>query len=453
LTAQQQENVMFEIHSHKERREEFMRRMNKAKKGSIALIASSPVRTRNSDVDYPYRQDTDFFYLTGFNEPHAVAVFIPNHKGGKYILFCDEYDQEKEIWNGRNAGLDGAKEIFCADESFSITELPARLPDLIANRERVYHSIDGELYAKIMDARHELKQKVRAGTHLPYEFVAIENILHKMRMIKTSTELAHMRHAIDVSADAHIRAMRFCKPGMYEYEIEAEVIHEMTRKGLRNVAYPSIVGGGKNGCTLHYMDNCDVLRDGDLLLIDAGAESKKHCAADITRTFPINGKFTKPQALLYQLVHDAQLAAREQVRPGNRWNHPHEAAVRVLTKGLLDLGIIKGDFETLVLAKLENKGLVHKYFPHRTGHWLGLNVHDAGDYQDENGEWVQLEPGMTLTVEPGLYILPDDMSVNKKWRGIGIRIEDDILVTEDGHEVLSARVPKTITEIETLMRG
>lgn len=444
---------MIEIHSHKERREEFMRRMNKAKKGSIALIASSPVRTRNSDVDYPYRQDTDFFYLTGFNEPHAVAVFIPNHKGGKYILFCDEYSQEMEIWTGRNAGLDGAKEIYDADESFPITELPTRLPDLIANHQRVYHSIDGKLYAKIMDARHELKQKVRAGTHLPYEFVAIENILHKMRMIKTSTELAHMRHAIDVSADAHIRAMRFCKPGMYEYEIEAEIIHEMTRKGLRNVAYPSIVAGGKNACVLHYTDNRDKLRNGDLLLIDAGAESDEHCAADITRTFPVNGKFTEPQASLYQLVLDAQLAAIEQVRPGNRWNHPDEAAVRVLTKGLLDLGIIKGDLETLIQEKLEKKGLVHKYFPHSTGHWLGRNVHDVGDYKDENGEWVLLEAGMTLTVEPGLYILPDDMDVEEKWRGIGIRIEDDILVTEDGYEILSAAVPKTIEAIEHLMKS
>ncbi len=428
---------------HKECREELLRRMEQ---GSIALIASAPTHTRNKDVEYPYRQDSDFYRLTGFNEPNAVAVFILNRKGGKFILFCEKYDPEKKVWTGENAGLEGAIETYGADKSFPIDELKERLPDLLENRKRVYYPFGTELREKITAAVLNLREKVREGVVAPFAFTEIGTILHKMRMIKTPTELSHVRHAIEVSAVAHIRAMKFCKPGQYEYEVEAEIIHEMTRNGLRNVAYPSVVGGGKNACILHYTDNCDKLKNGDLLLVDAGAECE-HCAADITRTYPVNGKFTEPQAQLYQLVLYTQLAIIALIRPGTSWGLLLNTAVLLITEGLVRLGLLEGDVDELIERKAYKA-----FYMHRIGHHLGMDVHDVGDYK-VNGEWRELEAGMVLTVEPGIYVQPDNMDVEEKWRGIGIRIEDDILVTKDGCEVLSAAVPKEIDEIENLMRG
>jgi Xaa-Pro aminopeptidase len=427
----------------KQRRKQLTRRI---KKKSVALIASAATRVRNRDVEFPYRQDSDFHYLTGFDEPEAVAVFAPGRKQGEYILFCREFDREKAIWTGQHAGLEGARNTFGADEAFPIDELDKVLPSLLENRERVYFPVghDPKLDHKVFAAVNDVRARVRTGVRAPFEFVSLEHLLHEQRLIKTPHEIQLMRKAAEVSVIAHKRAMRACKPGVHEYEIEAELLYEFTRHGMRAPAYPCIVAGGQNACILHYTENKDVLRDGDLLLIDAGAEHENY-AADITRTFPINGTFTESQRQLYELVLEAQLDAIDQARPGKRWNEPHDAAVHTLTKGLVKLGLLEGR-----VSKLIKEEAYKKFYMHRTGHWLGMDVHDVGDYRS-NDEWRTLEPGMVLTVEPGLYVAPDCLDVDPKWRGIGIRIEDDVLVTKDGHEILTAGLPKTVEEIESFM--
>jgi len=434
---------MLQPSEFKQRRKQLARRI---KKKSVALIASASASVRNRDVEYPYRQDSDFHYLTGFDEPEAVAVFAPGRKQGEYILFCREFDREKAIWTGRHAGLEGARNAFGADEAFPIDELDKVLPGLLENRERVYFPIghDPKIDRQVFSAVNNVRAKVRTGVRAPFEFVSLEHLLHEQRLIKTSHEIQLMQKAAEVSVRAHKRAMSVCKPGKYEYEIEAELLYEFTRHGMRAPAYPCIVAGGHNACVLHYTENKDVLKDGDLLLIDAGAEYENY-AADITRTFPINGRFSESQRLLYDLVLEAQLDAIEQVRPGNRWNAPHDAAVHTLTKGLVKLGLLEGR-----VSKLIKDEAYKKFYMHRTGHWLGMDVHDVGEYRSD-GEWRSLEPGMVLTVEPGLYVAPDCHDVDPKWRGIGIRIEDDVLVTKDGCEILTAGLPKTAAEIEAFM--
>ena len=427
----------------KQRRKRFMRQM---KKHGVAILASAPASIRNRDVEYPYRQHSDFHYLTGFHEPEAVAVMAPGRKQGEYILFCRPYDPEKAIWTGRHAGLEGALEDHGADEAFPIDELEERLPELLENRARVYFSIghDAELDHAVMAAVNEVRGRSRSGVEAPYEFIAIEHLLHEQRLIKAPEEIRIMRRAAEVSVQGHLRAMRVCKPGLREYEIEAELAHEFASRGMRSQAYPSIVAGGANACVLHYTENDAILRDGDLLLIDAGAESENY-AADITRTFPINGKFSNAQRLIYQLVLEAQLAAIDAVRPGRTWNEPHDAAVKVLTRGLVRLGLLEGK-----TSKLIKDEAYKRFYMHRTGHWLGMDVHDVGAYRLD-GKWRAFEPGMVLTVEPGLYIAPDCDDVDPIWRGIGIRIEDDVLVTEGGCEVLTAALPKTVADIEAFM--
>jgi Xaa-Pro aminopeptidase len=434
---------MLQPSEFKQRRKQLARRI---KKKSVALIASASASVRNRDVEYPYRQDSDFHYLTGFDEPEAVAVFAPGRKQGEYILFCREFDREKAIWTGRHAGLEGARNAFGADEAFPIDELDKVLPGLLENRERVYFPIghDPKIDRQVFSAVNNVRAKVRTGVRAPFEFVSLEHLLHEQRLIKTSHEIQLMQKAAEVSVRAHKRAMSVCKPGKYEYEIEAELLYEFTRHGMRAPAYPCIVAGGHNACVLHYTENKDVLKDGDLLLIDAGAEYENY-AADITRTFPINGRFSESQRLLYDLVLEAQLDAIEQVRAGNRWNAPHDAAVHTLTKGLVKLGLLEGR-----VSKLIKDEAYKKFYMHRTGHWLGMDVHDVGEYRSD-GEWRSLEPGMVLTVEPGLYVAPDCHDVDPKWRGIGIRIEDDVLVTKDGCEILTAGLPKTVAEIEAFM--
>lgn len=416
------------------------------KKKSVALIASAPASVRNRDVEFPYRQDSDFHYLTGFDEPDAVAVLAPGRKQGEYILFCREFDPEKAIWTGKHAGLDGARNAFGADEAFPIDELDKVLPGLLENRERVYFPVghDPRLDRRVFAAVNDIRARVRTGVRAPFEFVSIEHVLHEQRLIKTPHEIQLMQKAAEISVLAHKRAMRACKPGKYEYEIEAELLHEFTRHGMRAPAYPCIVAGGQNACVLHYTENKDILKDGDLLLIDAGAEHENY-AADITRTFPVNGIFAENQRSLYELVLEAQLDAIGRVRPGNRWNDPHDAAVHTLTKGLVKLGLLKGR-----VSKLIKDEAYKRFYMHRTGHWLGMDVHDVGEYRVDD-EWRVLEPGMVLTVEPGLYIAPDCHDVDPKWRGIGIRIEDDVLVTKDGCEILTAGLPKTVEEIEAFM--
>ena len=434
------------------RQSEFKKRrkalMQQVGKGNIALIASASSRTRNRDVEYPFRQDSDFYYLTGFNEAESLAVFIPGREQGEYILFCREFDEKKALWEGAHSGLEGATQHYEADDSFPIDDLGDILPGMLENKSKVFYPMgrDSDLDHQILEWINNIRKQSRNGVNAPGELVSLEHILHEMRLFKSASELKLMRRAAEVSAGAHVRAMQSCKPGMYEYQVEGEIIHEFIQDGLRAVAYPSIVAGGKNGCVLHYTENKDKLKTGDLLLIDAGVECD-HYAADITRTFPVSGKFSEVQKQLYQLVLDAQYAAIEQVQPGLPWNKAHDASVEVLTRGLVKLGLLKGR-----VAKLIKDEKYKQFYMHRIGHWLGMDVHDVGDYK-LNEEWRLLEPGMVLTIEPGLYIPVDCDAVKPKWRGIGIRIEDDVLVTKDGHEVLTHGVPKTIEDIENLMQA
>jgi Xaa-Pro aminopeptidase len=431
-----------DLKAFEQRRRDLMAHMG----GGIAIVPTAPVRTRNRDVEYPYRADSDFYYLTHFPEPEAVAVLVPGREHGEYILFCRERNPEKEIWDGKRAGVDGAREIYGADDAFPIADIDEILPGLLENREKVFYSMGryGAFDQRLINWVNEVRGKARNGVHAPGEFVDLNHILHEMRLIKRPEELKLMRRACKVAAAAHRRAMQSCRPGMMEYEIEAELLYEFKRGGASFPAYSPIVGGGANGCILHYTENNAELRDGDLLLIDAGAEIDGY-ASDITRTFPVNGRFSGEQRAVYEIVLGAQLAAIEQVRPGKHWNEPHETAVRVLTQGLRDLGLLKGEID----GHIEN-GDYKRFYMHRTGHWLGMDVHDVGDYKVAE-DWRLLEPGMVLTVEPGLYIGAGN-DIPENFRHIGIRIEDDVGVTRDGCEVLSREVPKSVGEIEALMR-
>jgi Xaa-Pro aminopeptidase len=429
----------------KKRRKQLMQHIGK---GNIALIGSASERTRNRDVNYPFRQDSDFYYLTGFNEPDSLAVFIPGRKQGEYILFCREFDEKKALWEGAHAGLEGATAHYKADDSFPIDDLDDILPGMLEDKGKVYYPIgrNSDLDHNLLVWINNIRSQSRTGVTAPGELASLEHILHEMRLFKSPEEIKLMRRAADVSANAHVKAMQKCKPGLYEYQIEAEIIYNFIQGGLRAVAYPSIVAGGKNACVLHYTENSDKLKNGDLLLIDAGAECD-HYAADITRTFPVSGRFSEPQRQLYQLVLDAQAAAIAQIKPGLSWHLAHDASVEALTKGLVALGLLKGK-----VSKLIKDEKYKQFYMHRIGHWLGMDVHDVGDYKLDK-EWRLLEPGMVLTVEPGLYIPEDCQSVDEQWRGIGIRIEDDVLVTAEGHEILTSGVPKTIAEIESLMQA
>ncbi len=424
------------------RRSQLMRMIGK---GNIAIVSSASSQVRNRDVEYPFRQDSDFLYLTGFNEPDSVLVLVPGRKHGEYILFCRESNSEQETWHGRRAGQQGAIEQYGADDSFPIDDIDDILPGLLENREKVFQVMGRypEFDARLMGWVNQIKEQSRSGVHVPYEFVSLDHLLHDMRLYKSRAEQGVMKKAAKISVAAHKRAMQACKPGLFEYSIEAEYNYEFSRNGAEH-AYPPIVGSGQNGCILHYTDNTDVLKDGELLLIDAGCEVEGY-ASDITRTFPINGKFTSAQRDLYEVVLEAQQAAIKKVKPGNHWNDPHNAAVRVITKGLLELKILKGS-----LPKLMKEHAYRRFYMHRTGHWLGLDVHDVGDYK-VGDQWRLLEPGMVLTVEPGVYIPAPSKGVLKKWWDIGIRIEDDVLVTTKGNEVLTAGLPSSVKDIEALM--
>jgi Xaa-Pro aminopeptidase len=432
-------------------RKEFMRRRKQLirmmGRGAIAIIPAAAVKTRNRDVEFPYRPDSDFQYITGFGEPDAVAVLIPGREHGEYLLFCRERDPGMETWTGRRAGTQGAVEQYGADDAFPIGDIDEILPGLIERCDRVFYTMGThpEFDRHVLDWLKRIREGARSGSRAPDEFVSLEHLLHDMRLYKSRSEIRVMRNAAKVTCRAHRRAMQVCRPGCHEFEIEAELLHEFRRADMQP-AYPSIVGGGENGCILHYTDNRDELRDGDLLLIDAGAEYDCY-ASDVTRTFPVNGRFSAAQKALYEVVLAAQEAAIEQVQPGNDWNAPHAAAIKVLTRGLVRLGILRGR-----PADLIKKEAYRRFYMHRTGHWLGMDVHDVGDYK-VGGEWRVLEPGMVLTVEPGIYIPAGSRGVAKKWWNIGIRIEDDVLVTKIGHEVLSTNAPKHVDEIEALTGG
>jgi Xaa-Pro aminopeptidase len=424
------------------RRKTLMRMMGN---DSIAIIPAAAQKIRNRDVDYPFRQDSDCLYLTGFPEPEAVAVLVPGRSQGQYILFCRERDPIKETWHGRRAGQQGAIDEYGADDAFPIADIDEILPGLLEQRGRVYYTIgrDPDFDQRLMGWVNQIRRQIRAGSHPPHEFVSLEYLVHDMRLYKSQAEVAAMKRAAKASIKAHKRAMQHCAPGMKEYQIEAELLYEFHVAGTVP-AYPPIVGGGENSCILHYTENKDVLNDGDMLLIDAGCECEGY-ASDITRTFPVNGQFNPAQRELYELVLSAQLAAIKKVIPGNHWNDPHDAAVRTLTKGMVDIGLLKGR-----PSKLIRDGEYRRFYMHRTGHWLGLDVHDVGDYRIAN-DWRVLEPGMTLTVEPGLYIPKGTKGVSRRWWNIGIRIEDDVRVTREGCEVLTETLPKTADQIESVM--
>ena len=412
---------------------------------SIAVLPTASVQIRNRDMVYPFRPDSDFFYLTGYPEPEAVAVIIPGRPNGEFVLFCRERDQKMETWHGRRAGLEGACDIYAADDAFPIEDLDDILPNLLEDRERIYYTMgnDQNFDQRVVQWVKLVREKIRTGIHAPDEFISLNHILHDMRLYKSRQEIKAMRHAAKISASAHKRAMQVCEPGMMEYQIEAELMHEFTRLGARSPAYPSIVGGGENSCILHYTENSDELKFGDILLIDAGAEYEGY-ASDVTRTFPINGEFTDEQRAIYELVLAGQLAAIEQVKPGNHWNDPHDAAVEGMIEGLLEMGLLKGTKKKVIKDQT-----YFKFYMHRTGHWIGMDVHDVGDYKVD-GQWRVLEQGMVLTVEPGLYFAPI-RGLAKKWWNIGVRIEDDVLVTNEGYDVLSKDLPKQAEEVEALM--
>jgi Xaa-Pro aminopeptidase len=430
-------------------RKEFARRRKQLMRivGSdgICIIPAAPERLRNNDSHYPYRQDSDFHYLTGFAEPEAVLALIPGREHGEAILFCRERDPEREAWDGARAGQEGAVADYGMDDAFPIADIDDILPGMLEGRSRVYYHFgrDADFDVQLIGWVNRVRARIKQGARAPHEFVALGHILHDLRLYKTRDELRVMRKAAQIAAGAHLRAMRTARPGMNEHEIEAELLHEFRRRGAVP-SYEPIVGGGANGCVLHYRANNAPLRDGDLLLIDAGAEYECY-ASDITRTFPVNGKFSPEQRALYDVVLAAQRAAIAEVRPGKAFGRYHEAAVHTLTAGLIKLGLLKGS-----VAKNVREQTYRKFYMHKTGHGLGLDVHDVGVYRVD-GVFRELEPGMVVTVEPGLYIAPDAKGVAAKWRGIGIRIEDDVVVTRGEPEVITTAVPNDPDEIEALM--
>jgi Xaa-Pro aminopeptidase len=411
----------------------------------IAVLAAAPEKVRSRDTHFNYRPDSDFHYLTGFGEPEAVAVLIPGRPQGEFLMFCRERNPERELWDGARHGPDGAIATFGADDAFPIADVDDILPGLLERSDRVYYSLGAHEFDQRLLAFIQTLNVKRQSSHAPRELVALDHLLHEMRLFKSRAEQSVMRQSARIAVAAHARAMRACKPGMKEYELEAEYLHEFRRHGAEP-SYPPIVAGGTNACVLHYRANDQELVDGDLVLIDAGCELSMY-ASDITRTFPVNGTFSEPQRQLYDLVLEANVAATAKAVVGNHWNDPHDAAVAVITRGLKDLGLLDGRVPQLV------KSLAYrKFFMHKTGHWLGIDVHDVGDYKVAD-QWRLLEPGMVMTIEPGIYVAPGEKDVDKRWRGIGIRIEDDVLVTRAAPDVLTRDLPSTSADIERHMAG
>jgi len=421
--------------------------MRMAGEGSIIILLAAPARIRNNDAFYPYRQDSDFLYLSGFREHEALLVMIPDDQGGKCILFCRSRDPEREMWDGAMVGLEAAVSEYGMDHAHDFAEVGKRLPDLLHDKDRIYHDLGrNPLFdQRLIGWLNDFRGKARKSFHAPEEIHALDHMLHDMRVYKSREELSAMRRAAKVTIEAHERAMKVCEPGMNEADIHAELLHTFTGH-LCEPSYLPIVGGGANGCVLHYIANKDVLNDGDLLLIDAGAEYDGY-ASDITRTFPVNGKFSSEQRELYEVVLAAQGAAMEKAITGNQWQEVHDAAIRVATEGMISLGILEHSLE----EELETEGYKH-FYVHNTGHWLGLDVHDVGEYQID-GHSRELEPGMVMTIEPGIYISPQESSVRECWRGMGIRIEDNVVITRKEPRILSNDLVRTPDDIEALMAG
>lgn len=431
---------------YQQRRETLMEKIGQG----TAIFRSAPSAVMHNDVEYRFRQDSDFYYLTGFDEEEAVVVLAPHHEEHQFVLFVQPKDLEKETWTGYRVGVEAAKDKFGADEAYSIAELDEKLPQYLQKADCIYYHFGRDETFNEQVLKHWRKliaQYPKQGT-APSAIADSNFILHPLRQIKSAEELALVRRAIEIGAEAHNKALAMAKPGCYEYEIQAEIEYIFSKNGAISPAYPSIVASGENACILHYIENDKQLQENDLLLIDAGC-CYQYYNSDITRTFPVSGKFTAEQKAIYEIVLEAQLAAIAEVKPGNPYNQFHDTAVRILVEGLLSLGILQGDIEEIIKEEKYKP-----YYMHRTGHWLGLDVHDVGGYKMGEDHWQTLQPGQILTVEPGLYISPHakpaegQPKVDERWQGIGVRIEDDVLVTPEGNEVLSAAVPKSIEAME-----
>ena len=434
-------------HVYRERRSALLKSMREHAGGGLALVPTAAEIARNRDSLFPYRHDSYFYYLSGFPEPEALVALVAGSEGDKHVLFCREKNAEREIWDGFRYGPDAAREIFGFDEAYPIAELDRVLPDLAADRPALYTPLGMQASwdLKVSQTLNEVRNRVRNGVSAPETVVDVRTTLDTMRLTKDPHEIALMRRAAQISSGAHRRAMAKSEPGMFEYQVEAELAHEFLRHGAQAVAYSSIVASGPNACVLHYRDNNRQMLVGDLLLIDAGCEYRGY-ASDITRTFPVDGKFTGPQRDIYELVLASQVASLDAVKPGAEFHDYHKVAERVLAQGFIDLGLCKGSLDDVL-----EQGTFKQFYMHRAGHWLGMDVHDAGLYQVK-GQSMRLAAGMVLTVEPGAYIRPADNVPERFWN-IGVRIEDDVLVTAAGNENLTIDAPKSVADVEAACRG
>ena len=415
---------------------------------SAIIVSAASVKSRISDTEYSYRQDSNFYYLSGYEEPESLILIRPNQDKERFIIFCRDRDPLREQWDGFRTGQEGVIQDYGADAAYSINSIDEIMPKLLEGAKNIYFSMSAPcgVDAKISSWVEDIRKNTRSGAEPPQNLLSLDSILHEMRLIKESDEMDLMKQAANITTEAHIRAMQSVRPGMYEYQLEAEYLYAFNKNGARSPAYNSIVGGGNNSCILHYVENNAELKDGDLVLVDAGCEYQYY-ASDVTRTFPVNGKFSPEQREIYSIVLEAHKQSMEQAKPGNKWNLMHDKSVEVIVEGLLSIGLLQGSRDEII-----DKGEYSKFYMHRIGHWLGMDVHDVGSYK-QDGDWRPLEEGMVMTVEPGIYILDSMEGVDDKWKGIGVRIEDDIAITESGFEILTPDVPRTIEEVEQTVQG
>tara|TARA_B110000459_G_scaffold40444_1_gene43730 strand:- start:958 stop:2262 length:1305 start_codon:yes stop_codon:yes gene_type:complete len=421
---------------------------DKVLEDSAIIVSAASVKSRISDTEYSYRQDSNFYYLSGYEEPESLILIRPNQDKERFIIFCRDRDPLREQWDGFRTGQEGVIQDYGADAAYSINSIDEIMPKLLEGAKNIYFSMSAPcgVDAKISSWVEDIRKNTRSGAEPPQNLLSLDSILHEMRLIKESDEMDLMKQAANITTEAHIRAMQSVRPGMYEYQLEAEYLYAFNKNGARSPAYNSIVGGGNNSCILHYVENNAELKDGDLVLVDAGCEYQYY-ASDVTRTFPVNGKFSPEQREIYSIVLEAHKQSMEQAKPGNKWNLMHEKSVEVIVEGLLSIGLLQGSRDEII-----DKGEYTKFYMHRIGHWLGMDVHDVGSYK-QDGDWRPLEEGMVMTVEPGIYILDSMEGVDDKWKGIGVRIEDDIAITESGFEILTPDVPRTIEEVEQTVQG
>jgi Xaa-Pro aminopeptidase len=421
---------------------------DKVLEDSAIIVSAASVKSRISDTEYSYRQDSNFYYLSGYEEPESLILIRPNQDKERFIIFCRDRDPLREQWDGFRTGQEGVIQDYGADAAYSINSIDEIMPKLLEGAKNIYFSMSAPcgVDAKISSWVEDIRKNTRSGAEPPQNLLSLDSILHEMRLIKESDEMDLMKQAANITTEAHIRAMQSVRPGMYEYQLEAEYLYAFNKNGARSPAYNSIVGGGNNSCILHYVENNAELKDGDLVLVDAGCEYQYY-ASDVTRTFPVNGKFSPEQKEIYSIVLEAHKQSMEQAKPGNKWNLMHEKSVEVIVEGLLSIGLLQGSRDEII-----DKGEYSKFYMHRIGHWLGMDVHDVGSYK-QDGDWRPLEEGMVMTVEPGIYILDSMEGVDDKWKGIGVRIEDDIAITDSGFEILTPDVPRTIEEVEQTVQG